>query len=47
MQKFDPDLQYIKRWVPEFGKPSYPQPIVNHEQARIRCLDVYKTALSG
>ena len=45
-QKFDSQLIYIKKWVPELNDFSYPQPIVNHEFARNRCLEVYKRALS-
>jgi deoxyribodipyrimidine photo-lyase len=44
-QKFDKDFQYIKKWVPEFGQLSYPKPIVNHEFARDRALEVYKKGL--
>jgi len=46
-KKFDPDLKYIKKWVPEyadFGK--YPKPIVDHAFARDRCLNSFKKALS-
>ena len=46
-KKFDPDLKYIKKWVPEFEELTYPQPIVNHEFARKRCLEVYAKALKG
>lgn len=44
-QKFDKDLAYIRKWVPEFQEFNYPQPIVNHEQARVRVLAAYKKAL--
>jgi deoxyribodipyrimidine photo-lyase len=44
-QKFDPKLQYIRKWVPEFQEFSYPKPIVEHEIARKRCLEVYAKAL--
>ena len=44
-KKFDPDLEYVKRWVPEFQEFSYPKPIVDHEFARKRCLEVYSKAL--
>lgn len=44
-KKFDPDLAYIKKWVPEFMEFDYPKPIVNHEMARQRCLEVYSKAL--
>lgn len=46
-KKFDPDLKYIKKWVPEFQDPFvYPKPIVEHDFARKRVLEVYKTALA-
>lgn len=44
-KKFDPDLTYIKKWVPGFGEFNYPKPIVDHEFARKRCLQVYTKAL--
>lgn len=44
-QKFDPDLIYIRKWVPEFEELTYVRPIVVHEEARKRCLDVYAAAL--
>lgn len=44
-QKFDPQLKYIRKWVPEFEDFSYPKPIVEHDYARKRCLEVYKDAL--
>jgi deoxyribodipyrimidine photo-lyase len=44
-KKFDPELKYIKKWVPEFQELTYPAPIVDHEMARKRCLEVYKKAL--
>jgi deoxyribodipyrimidine photo-lyase len=46
LKKFDPKLQYIKKWVPEFGQADrYPKPIVDNQAARERCLKVYKQAL--
>ena len=44
-QKFDPDLHYIRRWVPEFEELTYTRPIVEHDFARKRCLEVYAKAL--
>lgn len=43
--KFDSEYKYIKKWVPEFGTPSYVKPIVEHAIARERVLEAYKKAL--
>ena len=45
VKKFDPKLEYIKRWVPEWNQESYPKPIVEHKFARERTLQTYKKAL--
>jgi deoxyribodipyrimidine photo-lyase len=45
IKKFDKDLVYIKKWVPEINELSYPQPIIDHKEARERCLRVYKEAV--
>jgi deoxyribodipyrimidine photo-lyase len=44
-KRFDPDLKYIRKWVPEFEQLTYPKPIVDHEFSRKRCLEVYSKAL--
>lgn len=44
-QKFDPQLKYTRQWVPEFEEFSYPKPLVDHDFARKRCLEVYGKAL--
>jgi deoxyribodipyrimidine photo-lyase len=46
-KKFDPDYVYIRKWVPEFGTPAYPKPMVEHTFARQRCLETYKLGLDG
>ena len=46
MERFDPELKYVKHWVPEYGTPAYPKPIVVHEVAREKVLAAYKKALS-
>ena len=43
--KFDKNLEYIKKWVPEFGTKKYPAPIVEHRYARERVLSEYAKAL--
>jgi deoxyribodipyrimidine photo-lyase len=40
-KKFDKDLKYIRKWIPELDSFDYPQPIVEHTFARQRALDVY------
>ena len=47
IKKFDKQLNYTKRWVPEFDKDQYVKPIVDHKQARERCLITYKKALNN
>jgi deoxyribodipyrimidine photo-lyase len=44
-QKFDPELKYIRKWVPELDSLTYPAPIVDHTTARLRALATYKKAL--
>jgi len=46
IKKFDSDLEYIKKWVPEFQELTYPTPMVDHKEARERCLKTYKSALN-
>jgi len=36
--KFDPQQDYIRRWVPELGSREYPSPVVDHGEARERAL---------
>ncbi len=44
-KKFDPGHIYIKKWVPEYGKSGYPEPVVEHAFARDRALAGYKNGL--
>jgi len=44
-EKFDKNLQYIRKWIPELDSFDYPKPIVKHEDARKRVLEVYSKAL--
>ncbi len=46
LQKFDRQHEYVKQWVPEFGTPAYPEPMVDHKMARQRAIDTYKAALA-
>lgn len=46
VDKFDPEHAYIKTWIPEFDTPQYAEKMVDHKQARERCLQTYKEALN-
>ena len=45
-KKFDKELQFIKKWIPNFDKDNYISKIVDHKFARERCLNTYKKALN-
>ncbi|WP_372938261.1 deoxyribodipyrimidine photo-lyase, partial [Seonamhaeicola sp.] len=45
LKKFDTNLEYVKKWIPEFGTSDYPEPMVDHKYARQRALAVYKEGL--
>jgi len=47
MKKFDAEKKYIKKWVPELQTSAYPNPVVDHQFARMRAISVYKKGLSG
>lgn len=44
-KKFDPDMIYIRKWIKDY-KPGYVEPIVDHEFARKRALEVFKYTLN-
>jgi deoxyribodipyrimidine photo-lyase len=46
VKKFDAELRYVKKWVPEFESLEY-QPMIDHKFARERCLSTYKQALNS
>ena len=46
LKKFDNQLIYVKKWIPELDTNSYPVPMVDHKMARQRALNVYKNGLT-
>ena len=40
--RFDPDREYIRRWVPEFGTADYPEAIVDLAETRRDALAAYE-----
>lgn len=45
VKKFDPDLKYINKWIPELNSPNYPNPVVEHKMARDRAIKRYKEGI--
>ncbi len=41
-KKFDPNGEYVKKWVPEIDSLDYPAPMVDLKASRLRCLETYK-----
>ena len=47
LEKFDKQLMYTKKWLPEFGTKSYPTPIVEHATVTKHTIEVYKQTLNN
>ncbi|MGE6220226.1 cryptochrome/photolyase family protein [Nubsella zeaxanthinifaciens] len=45
LKKFDPKMEYVFKWAPEYKKAIAPMPMIEHDFARKRALDTYKKAL--
>lgn len=45
VRKFDPEKKYIRKWVDNLEKPSYPDKIINHDFARQRAIETYRSAI--
>lgn len=46
LKKFDPKMEYVYKWAPEYKLAILPMPIVEHTFARDRVLKAFKTALT-
>ena len=46
-KRFDPKMEYIRKWVPDFEKSSYPKPVVEHDFARKRAIETYKKGIKN
>jgi deoxyribodipyrimidine photo-lyase len=45
-EKFDKELKYVKKWIPELGTDRQEKPIIDHTFARNRALETFKKALA-
>jgi deoxyribodipyrimidine photo-lyase len=46
-RRYDPKLNYIIKWVLELNSPDYPNPVVDHSQARERAIRIYSESVRG
>ena len=44
-KKFDPRSEYILEWIPELGKTSYPDKMIDHNFARQRAIETYQKGI--
>ncbi|MCF8331680.1 MAG: DNA photolyase family protein [Bacteroidales bacterium] len=45
-RKFDPDMEYIRKWVNELDSFDYPKAMVKHKEARNRAIQTFKHTLN-
>lgn len=45
-EKFDHQLKYVKKWIPNYDPETYIKPIVEHKKARERAIAAYKKGLA-
>lgn len=46
LQKFDNDREYVKKWVQNIDRADYPSPMIDHDFARIRALEAFKSGFN-
>ncbi len=47
LEKFDPDLVYVRQWIPEYGTDDYPSPMVDLAATRIAAIAAYAEAVKA
>jgi deoxyribodipyrimidine photo-lyase len=47
MKRFDKNLDYVKRWIPEYGTSEYVKPMIDHKFARNRALETYRKGIQN
>jgi deoxyribodipyrimidine photo-lyase len=47
LRKFDPQLEYVRKWIPELHTASYPRPMVDHKAAKAIALETYRSAVQN
>jgi deoxyribodipyrimidine photo-lyase len=47
LKRFDRNLEYVRRWIPEYRENSYIKPLIDHKTARERALQVYKRGIEN
>lgn len=45
LEKFDPEGKYVRRWVADYREKTYPEKIVDHEFARQRAIETYRSGI--
>lgn len=45
LRKFDQKKEYLRKWVENLNDQTYPKPMVDHDFARKRAIEVYKSGL--
>ena len=47
MERYDPNAEYVRQWVPEYGTTKYPKPIVPHEVGRLEFIERFGSTKAG
>jgi deoxyribodipyrimidine photo-lyase len=47
LKRFDKNLEYVRRWIPEYSENRYIKPVIDHKTARERAMQVYKRGIEN